>query len=95
MAITVAALRETAAGERRVAITPDMAKKMRGRGWQVLLEHGAGDAGHVLHRAAVVLAAAAAPLMMDVLPAAAADSPAAAAPAIATEATAPPAWRPA
>ena len=43
MAITVAALRETAAGERRVAITPDMAKKMRGRGWQVLLEHGAGE----------------------------------------------------
>lgn len=42
--MTVAALRETAAGERRVAITPEMAKKMRARGWRVLLEHGAGDA---------------------------------------------------
>ena len=44
MPITVAALRETAAAERRVAITPEMAKKMRGRGWRVLLEHGAGTA---------------------------------------------------
>lgn len=44
MPITVAALRETAAGERRVAITPEMAKKMRGRGWRVLLEQGAGTA---------------------------------------------------
>jgi NAD(P) transhydrogenase subunit alpha len=42
MPITVAALRETAAGERRVAITPEMAKKMRGKGLRVLLEHGAG-----------------------------------------------------
>ena len=42
MAITVGALRETAAGERRVAITPEMAKKMRSRGWRVLLERGAG-----------------------------------------------------
>jgi NAD(P) transhydrogenase subunit alpha len=42
MPITVAALRETAAGERRVAITPEMAKKMHARGWRVLLEHGAG-----------------------------------------------------
>ena len=44
MAITVVALRETAAGERRVAITPEMAKKMRGRGWRVLLERDAGAA---------------------------------------------------
>lgn len=44
MAITVGALRETAAGERRVAITPEMAKKMRGRGWRVLLERDAGAA---------------------------------------------------
>ena len=42
MAITVGALRETAAGERRVAITPEMAKKMRSRGWRVLLERDAG-----------------------------------------------------
>ncbi|MDE3210904.1 MAG: NAD(P)(+) transhydrogenase (Re/Si-specific) subunit alpha, partial [Pseudomonadota bacterium] len=44
MPITVAALRETAAGERRVAITPEMAKKLRGKGLRVLLEHGAGRA---------------------------------------------------
>ena len=44
MPITVAALRETAAGERRVAITPEVAKKLRGKGLHVLLEHGAGAA---------------------------------------------------
>ena len=44
MPITVAALRETAAGERRVAITPEVAKKLRGKGLRVLLEHGAGEA---------------------------------------------------
>ncbi|MBD8878948.1 NAD(P) transhydrogenase subunit alpha [Rhodanobacter sp. 7MK24] len=44
MPITVAALRETAAGERRVAITPEMAKKLRGKGLRVLLERGAGAA---------------------------------------------------
>jgi len=44
MSITVAALRETAAGERRVAITPEVAKKLRGKGVRVLLERGAGAA---------------------------------------------------
>jgi H+-translocating NAD(P) transhydrogenase subunit alpha len=44
MSITVSALRETAAGERRVAITPEVAKKLRGKGLRVLLEHGAGAA---------------------------------------------------
>lgn len=44
MSITVSALRETAAGERRVAITPEVAKKLRGKGVRVLLEHGAGAA---------------------------------------------------
>ena len=44
MPITVAALRETAAGERRVAITPEMAKKLRGKGLRVLLERDAGRA---------------------------------------------------
>jgi len=43
MPISVAALRETAAGERRVAITPEVARKLQGKGWQVLLEHGAGS----------------------------------------------------
>jgi NAD(P) transhydrogenase subunit alpha len=44
MSITVSALRETAAGERRVAITPEVAKKLRGKGLRVLLEHAAGTA---------------------------------------------------
>jgi len=44
MPTTVAALRETAPGERRVAITPEMAKKLGGKGLRVLLEHGAGAA---------------------------------------------------
>lgn len=44
MAITVCALRETAAGERRVAITPEVASKLRDKGVRVLLEHGAGAA---------------------------------------------------
>ncbi|WP_049623690.1 NAD(P) transhydrogenase subunit alpha [Frateuria defendens] len=42
MPITVAALKETAAGERRVAITPETAKKLHAFGVRVLLEHGAG-----------------------------------------------------
>lgn len=44
MPTTVAALRETAASERRVAITPEMAKKLHGKGLRVLLERGAGTA---------------------------------------------------
>jgi NAD(P) transhydrogenase subunit alpha len=44
MPITIAALRETATGERRVAITPEMAKKLRGKGLRVLLERQAGRA---------------------------------------------------
>ena len=44
MPITVAALREAAPGERRVAITPEMAKKLRGKGLRILLEHDAGRA---------------------------------------------------
>ncbi|HWG11335.1 MAG TPA: NAD(P) transhydrogenase subunit alpha [Rhodanobacteraceae bacterium] len=42
MPTTVACLRETAAGERRVAITPETAKKYKARGLRVLLESGAG-----------------------------------------------------
>src|SRR5579883_2040604 len=44
MPITIAALRETAANERRVAITPETAKKYAARGLRVLLECSAG--GH-------------------------------------------------
>ena len=43
MPITIAALRETAALERRVAVTPETAKKLAARGARVLLEHGAGE----------------------------------------------------
>jgi len=44
MPITVSALRETASGERRVAITPEVAKKLQAKGVRVLLEHAAGNA---------------------------------------------------
>ena len=44
MPITIAALRETADGERRVAITPETAKKYASRGTRVVLERGAGEA---------------------------------------------------
>ena len=43
MPITVAAIRETRAGERRVAITPEMAAKLVKRGLQVMMEPGAGE----------------------------------------------------
>ncbi len=44
MSITIAALRETAELERRVALTPETAKKYTARGLRVLLEHAAGSA---------------------------------------------------
>src|SRR5581483_4859885 len=43
MPITIAAFPENAAGERRVAITPETAKKYKTRGLRVLLERGAGE----------------------------------------------------
>ncbi|MDE2272500.1 MAG: NAD(P) transhydrogenase subunit alpha [Xanthomonadaceae bacterium] len=43
MPITIAALRESVDGERRVAITPETAKKYASRGMRVMLEHGAGE----------------------------------------------------
>src|SRR6478736_4052699 len=42
MAVTVAFVAETAAGERRAAITPETCKKLLARGARVLLEPGAG-----------------------------------------------------
>jgi len=44
MTVTVAALRETAPGERRVAIVPEVAQKLRAAGIEVMLERGAGVA---------------------------------------------------
>ncbi len=42
MAITVGVVRETAFGERRVALTPDVAKKLKAKGVALLIEHDAG-----------------------------------------------------
>jgi NAD(P) transhydrogenase subunit alpha len=44
MAITVGVVRETTPGERRVAVTPEVAKKLKARGALVLIERGAGVA---------------------------------------------------
>ena len=44
MPITIAALRESVDGERRVALTPETAKKYASRGMRVLMEHGTGVA---------------------------------------------------
>lgn len=44
MTITVAAVRERDPGERRVAIVPEVAKKLQRKGCRVLLERGAGEA---------------------------------------------------
>lgn len=42
MAISIAALRETGIGERRVAVTPEVVQKLRGEGVEAWLERGAG-----------------------------------------------------
>jgi NAD(P) transhydrogenase subunit alpha len=44
MSISVAVLKETADGERRVALDPGSAKKLAGKGLRVLVEQGAGNA---------------------------------------------------
>ena len=44
MPVTIAAIRETRPGERRVAITPETAGKLKSRGARVLLEPGVGEA---------------------------------------------------
>ncbi len=46
MAFTVAAIRETAPGERRVAITPETCKKLRTAGASVLLQTGVAEGAH-------------------------------------------------
>ncbi len=43
MPVVVTVVRETVAGERRVALTPDMAKKLKARGASVAIEHDAGN----------------------------------------------------
>ena len=44
MAITIGVVRETVPGERRVALTPDVAKKLKAKAVNLLIERGAGDA---------------------------------------------------
>jgi NAD(P) transhydrogenase subunit alpha len=44
MAITIGVVRETAPGERRVALTPDVAKKLKAKAVNLLIEHDAGNA---------------------------------------------------
>ncbi len=46
MAVAVVATCETADGERRVALTPEIAKKLRARGADIVLEHGAGSSAY-------------------------------------------------
>ncbi|HEX5124684.1 MAG TPA: NAD(P)(+) transhydrogenase (Re/Si-specific) subunit alpha, partial [Rhodanobacteraceae bacterium] len=46
MPAAVAVVRETAAGERRVAVTPEVAKKLKARGADVVLERGAGESAY-------------------------------------------------
>ena len=46
MATTVAAVRESIAGERRVALTPEVAKKLKARGATVALARGAGESAY-------------------------------------------------
>src|ERR1700740_1767550 len=41
--ITVGVARETASGERRVALTPETCKKLIARGARVLVQRGAGE----------------------------------------------------
>ncbi len=43
MPVVVAVLRESAPGERRVALTPEVAKKLKNRGAQIVIENGAGE----------------------------------------------------
>ena len=46
MPVAVAVVRETAAGERRVAATPEIAKKIKARGADVVIERGAGQTAY-------------------------------------------------
>ncbi len=47
MAVTIGVVRETAPNERRVALVPDIVKKLKPLGAQVLIQTGAGDPTHL------------------------------------------------
>jgi len=46
MPVAVVAVRESTAGERRVAVTPEVAKKLKARGAEIVLERGAGASAY-------------------------------------------------
>ena len=46
MSVSIVLIRETARGERRVAMTPETAKKLAALGATIVLERGAGAAAH-------------------------------------------------
>lgn len=46
MATTVTAVRETVPGERRVALTPEVAKKLKSRGADIVIEQGTGASAY-------------------------------------------------
>ncbi len=46
MATTIVALRETVPGERRVALTPEVARKLRAKGARIVMQDGAGGSAY-------------------------------------------------
>ena len=46
MPVVVAVLRESAEGERRVALTPEVAKKLKARGAQIVMEKSAAESAY-------------------------------------------------
>jgi len=46
MPVVVAVLRESTPGERRVALTPEVAKKLKARGAQIVIEKGAAESAY-------------------------------------------------
>ena len=51
MAVVIGIARETAPGERRVALTPETAKKLAAAGATVRVERGLGDSAHLPDKA--------------------------------------------
>jgi NAD(P) transhydrogenase subunit alpha len=51
MPVVVGVLKESAANETRVALTPEIAGKLKALGARVLVEHGAGTAAHFTDKA--------------------------------------------
>jgi len=47
MPVTVAVIRETTSNERRVALVPEVAKKLKSRGAAIVMQQGAGDSAHI------------------------------------------------